>query len=313
MCIEPLYPQVCQHVPVFQNPTSPSPSPTSLSQMLISVASSLSFNMEDEVSIFPLILESRHFSLCLLNAMQFWVSSLIFITLTQVICQFITLPLFLSAGQTLWLCLVVIPMLSMSLLGPKSPDPDVMNISTGNSFYFYPQNQVPISFFSFSTLKGKNQVVVDSDSVQYALWCYGLRFVFPLGLLALAHGLAALENLQNTHLNLIMVEIYIIAVSLSFLFRSRHLWTHSPKHNRVFLWTVLVLVIFQVVYTSFATGLSESFSLPPSSSWITWACGVPFVIGFNEAVKRYEIKGEVRYQKRQRLDFQTKLGINSPF
>ena len=132
MCIEPLYPQVCQHVPVFQNPTSPSPSPTSLSQMLISVASSLSFNMEDEVSIFHLILESRHFSLCLLNAMQFWVSSLIFITLTQVICQFMTLPLFLSAGQTLWLCLVVIPMLSMSLLGPKIPDPDVMNISTGN-------------------------------------------------------------------------------------------------------------------------------------------------------------------------------------
>ena len=153
MCIEPLYPQVCQHVPVFQNPTSPSPSPTSLSQMLISVASSLSFNMEDEVSIFHLILESRHFSLCLLNAMQFWVSSLIFITLTQVICQFITLPLFLSAGQTLWLCLVVIPMLSMSLLGPKSPDPDVMNISTGNSFSVYSQNQVPIPNYQFSTLK----------------------------------------------------------------------------------------------------------------------------------------------------------------
>ena len=130
-----VYPQVCQHVPVFESPNNPCPSPTNLSQMLISVASSLSFHMEDEVSIFHLILESRHFSLCLLNAMQFWVSSLIFITLSQVICQFITLPLFLTPGQTLWLILVVIPLLSMSLLGPKAPDADVMNISTGKRLF----------------------------------------------------------------------------------------------------------------------------------------------------------------------------------
>ena len=130
-----VYPQVCQHVPVFESPNNPCPSPTNLSQMLISVASSLSFHMEDEVSIFHLILESRHFSLCLLNAMQFWVSSLIFITLSQVICQFITLPLFLTPGQTLWLILVVIPLLSMSLLGPKAPDADVMNISTGKKLF----------------------------------------------------------------------------------------------------------------------------------------------------------------------------------
>jgi len=110
LAIEPLYPQVCQHVPVFQAPSNhPCPSPTGLSQILISVASSLTFHMEDEVSIFHLILESRHFSLCLLNAMQFWVSSLIFVTLTQVICQFLWfLPLFLSPGQTLWLILIVI-------------------------------------------------------------------------------------------------------------------------------------------------------------------------------------------------------------
>ena len=104
-----------------------------------------------------------------------------------------------------------------------------------------------------------------------------------------------------------------MAISLSFLFRARHLWQRHPGHNRVWLWTILVLVIFQIIYSIFEVCISESFLVPPTSTWITWSCGVPLVIGFNEAVKRYEIKGEVRYQKRQRLEFGTKLGINSPF
>ena len=160
---------------------------------------------------------------------------------------------------------------------------------------------------------GKNQVIVDTNSVQYALWCYGLRFAPTIALLTLGHGLAALESSENTHLNLIMVQIYLIAISLSFIFRARHIWQRHPGHNKVWLWTILVLFIFQCVYSAFVTGLSNEFSMPLSSTWITWFCGIPFVIGFNEAVKRYEIKGEVRYQKRQRLEFGTKLGINSPF
>ena len=157
--------QVCQDVPVYLEPSS-CPSPTNLSQMLNSLASSLSFHMEDEVSIFHLILESRHFSLCLLNAMQFWTSSLTFITLAQIISQFFTLPLFLSPGQTLWLTIFVIPMLSMSLLGPKSPDKDVMNISTG-----------------------KNQIIVDRNGIKYSLFCYGLKFAPALSILILTEGL----------------------------------------------------------------------------------------------------------------------------
>jgi hypothetical protein len=33
----------------------------------------------------------------------------------------------------------------------------------------------------------------------------------------------------------------------------------------------------------------------------------------NEMIKRQEIKVNVRFQKRARLEFGTKLGINSPF
>lgn len=287
LAIEPLYPQVCQDVPVFRPPPN-CPSPTNLSQMLNSVASSLNFHMEDEVSIFHLILESRHFSLCLLNAMQFWTSSLIFLMLAQVSSQLLNFPLFLTPGQILWLTIVVIPMLSMSMLGPKSPDKDIMNISTG-----------------------KNQIVVDKNSIKYSLFFYGLKFTPALIILLLCHGFS--KGL-NYHMNLVMTVTFLMAISLSFLFRQRHLWKRHPGHNPVYLWTVLGLVIGQALYT-LTTSLVDSkpFVMPPDSCWILWVSGLPLAIAFNEAVKRYEIKGEVRYQKRQRLEFGTKLGINSPF
>ena len=101
LAIQPLYPQVCQDVPVYLPCSGGMPSPINISQMLNSVASSLSFHMEDEVSIFHLILESRHFSLCLLNAMQFWTSSLVFLAAAQIINQFLGLPLFLTPGKSL--------------------------------------------------------------------------------------------------------------------------------------------------------------------------------------------------------------------
>ncbi len=291
LAIEPLYPQVCQDVPVYKAPAN-SPSPTSIAQTLNSVGSSLSFTMEDEVSIFHLILESRHFSLCLLNAMQFWASALIFIMLAQASSQLLTLPLFLSPGQILYLTILVIPMLSMSLLGPKSPDKDIMNISTG-----------------------KNQVVVDKSSVKYSIIYYGMKFVPALGVLVICHVWAGATNPEfcNDHLNLVMTIAYLIVISLSFLFRSVHLWQRHPGHNTVYLWTIFGIFIAQALYSLTAILTVDDFTIPPDACWIVWACGLPIVMAFNELLKRYEIKGEVRYQKRQRLEFGTKLGINSPF
>ena len=70
----------------------------------------------------------------------------------------------------------------------------------------------------------------------------------------------------------------------------------------------LVQGIYSVIVLFFG-----QFHIPPSPCWIVWICGLPLVIAFNEIIKRYEIKSEVRYQKRQRLEFGTKLGMNSPF
>lgn len=61
MAVEPLYPQVCQKVPVLV-PTTENQgiSPVDLSRALNSVACSLSVKREDPVAIFHLIMEVRY-------------------------------------------------------------------------------------------------------------------------------------------------------------------------------------------------------------------------------------------------------------
>ena len=82
----------------------------------------------------------------------------------------------------------------------------------------------------------------------------------------------------------------------------------------LFIFAKTVFFKFQLVYSGFVFWLEfDQFSAPPLHVWLIWSLGLPAVVALNEVIKRQEIKMEVRYQKRQRLEFQTKLGINSPF
>ncbi|KAK7919532.1 hypothetical protein WMY93_010816 [Mugilogobius chulae] len=51
----------------------------------------------------------------------------------------------------------------------------------------------------------------------------------------------------------------------------------------------------------------------PLLAWLLMSVSLLLVMVVNEAVKMHEIRVRVRYQKRQKLQFETKLGMNSPF
>ena len=114
--------------------------------------------------------------------------------------------------------------------------------------------------------------------------------------------------------------VYILAISVSFVFRDRQLWQKHPKNNALWLKMLALVVALQAAWTAVETlvyplvfdGMPE-YSVPPFQVWMVWVLGLLTVLAINEGVKRQEIKVEVRYQKRQRLEFGTKLGINSPF
>ena len=350
LAIEPRYPQLCQEVPVFIPPKGGEPSPVAVSQLLNSVASSLSFRMEDEISIFHLILESRHFNNSLWNAMQFWTCAVIFIAVSAIASNFLMLPPLFTPGQTLYLGLVFIPLISMSLLGSK-PDPNIMNLSTGKNV---------VEYFDVATVK-------------YAAWCYGLRFLPTIIVMNLAHLLSVMDIkltcadtlgdfvtssakfgtdvvlggnvsiateqaaaiksfcerpiLQQLHiyqhLNMLSGMFYLVCISLSFLFRYHQLWQKNLKDNLLWFKMLVFLAFIQLMYTVGTIFISVDSgniisthwndAIAPVQVWGVWIVCFPIVIAINEFVKRKEIKVETRHQRRQKLDFGTKLGMNSPF
>ena len=80
LSVEPLYPQVCQHVPVYTEPEC-GMAPTDLAARLVSIASSLHFCRDDQVSIYSCIMWSRRYVLALRHALQFWTATCLFLSL----------------------------------------------------------------------------------------------------------------------------------------------------------------------------------------------------------------------------------------
>lgn len=247
---------------------------------------------------------------CIWNVL-FRICCLMTISFLQFTSVTFTLPSFLSLGQTLWISLVFVPLLSLSLIGSPAEN-SVMGISTG-----------------------KNILVTNSETFKYALWCYGTRFLPSIGILGLCHLLniidlvAACKRLEESQtcssltaranvdqfLNFVFLFTYLVFISMSFIHRGHQLWQRHPGTNRAWLVIVTTLTVLCLMYGLFslATAYPYQLHLPEWYSWAIWILGMPLVVAINEVVKRFEIKVEVRYQKRERLEFGTKLGMNSPF
>lgn len=114
-------------------------------------------------------------------------------------------------------------------------------------------------------------------------------------------------------LNFFFAFLYFVGISLSFISRGHQLWHRHPGHNLTWLFTISGLFVFFILYLLGALLSIETLFWGPVSLWVMWPLGFVIVILINEVVKRQEIKVEVRHQKRERLEFGTKLGMNSPF
>jgi hypothetical protein len=210
--------------------------------------------------------------------MKFWICCLVTISCLQLASLVLTLPIFMTTGQTLWMTLIIIPFLSLSLMGTKT-DANVMNISTG-----------------------KNQIILTFDTVKYAIWCYGTRFVPTIAILILCHLLlvvdlgnscaglaqrldevlangtaaaaAAALDVNHTsaafshcpllpsdagpdlsitaelldlpqYLNFVFAFLYLTCTSMSFISRGHQLWERHPGHNKA--WLVAVAFLFSLI------------------------------------------------------------------
>ena len=94
-------------------------------------------------------------------------------------------------------------------------------------------------------------------------------------------------------------------------------WQRSPLINHWWTLTSVSLIISDIVfcYAEIALFVQEQgevlqMPLPLIGLAFSWLL---ILIPLNTLVKRKEIKANNRQQRRARLDFNTKLGMNSPF
>ncbi|KAF5269581.1 hypothetical protein FQR65_LT05919 [Abscondita terminalis] len=331
IAVEPLYPQVCQKIQTSGPVKNGAITPVDLSRYLNSVTCSLSIKREDPLSIIYLIIESRHYMTLLWNTVQFWLCSCIALSGIQLITTFFMLPALLTTGQVLWIVVFVIPGLSVSLMG-TTVDKEIMKNPQGKKqvalnyevavfiLWCYGAKFLPMALFVIasyaSTLTGFCNQICEMRN------CSCKYFYLPLNQLNSNNEWIDYSPniLIAQNFCVILILLHLGVISICFVHRHYSIWNKGPHRNVFWVATLLILFILQVFfsYISLNTAASEHENYLGIDGIPTYAVIFGFLsptitFAINELVKREEIKANLRHQRRVRLDFGTKLGMNSPF
>lgn len=327
---EPLYPQMCQNSLAFtesniynnkqqflkdqpsrswlDNRKTVTISPIYLSRMLNSLPCSISVCRDDPISIVSLIELSRRFSIGLWNCVQFWSCSAVMFSIINLFSCAFSLPPILSPGMCLYLMIVVVAPLAISLVRIE-PNIEIMNRACGR----------------------KPSTEMDINSFLLILWFYGTKFIVSIFILLIVyfftvdHVFDLVEsNKENfaedlelaQHFVLFGTIVYLVTISSSFVHREHSLWQKTPTSN---IWWVMISVIIVSIH-SFVLFLALHFDTYNSNAFthkwpvlVLILSSIVVIMSFAELCKYQEIKHNKRSQRRARLDFGTKLGMNSPF
>ncbi|KAM4662944.1 transmembrane protein 94 isoform 2-T3 [Discoglossus pictus] len=337
LSLDPLYPSRCtwENFGYMSGPLRTSASefsPLSLSTALNSLPCTMTIRQEESVGIIRLIEQARHSTYGIRKCFLFLLQCQLTLVIVQFLAGLLQLPPLLSTTDILWLSCFCYPLLSVSLLG-KPPDNSIMTVATGKNLHsipkktqqyfllcflvkFLPSCSCCLACFWFSlqrfceisahsNVTNCSGIMVHSDSLGAPDWFGSLS-----GALLLAQKFAAC-----------LIVLHTVIVSISHVHRSQPLWKRSPFSNSWWSVTLPVLVLAQALQTALDFKLWTDLNSPikfylfdiPLVAWLLGPLSLFIVLIINEVVKLHEIRARVRYQKRQKLQFETKLGMNSPF
>ncbi|XP_055389798.1 transmembrane protein 94 isoform X2 [Condylostylus longicornis] len=283
-------------------------SPIYLSRMLNSLPCSISVVRDDPLSVVAIIELSRRFSLGLWNCIQYWACCAGTLASLNILSACLNLPPIFDPFVLIYLMCFAVPFISLSLTHIQV-DPKVMNRATG-----------------------KKQTKFDSRVFGFVLWCYGCKF-FPAVLVVIisyttmiGHPLEIIDiQEENLEINLKLARIFallgiishFVIISASFVHRDHSIWHKNPFTNKI--WTfncILILIIHSSACIIQIISINKAIYDQIYKFWAVivfmfTAVAISFLV--TEFIKWQEIKVNLRYQRRARLDFGTKLGMNSPF
>ncbi|XP_003739856.1 transmembrane protein 94 [Galendromus occidentalis] len=259
---------------------------------------------DDEFMIFQLVREARHFVSQMHSSFQFAALCSVTLSLLNLTCHAFRLPLPVSPIGTLYLLTVVIPLIALSLICPPS-DTDIMAAPNVDSL----QVKLDTRFFCLLSYILKSSYVVLTLVLCKALsilkFCQG-RGCDPTDILAelRLHDMEALQ-----YFNMLLLTVHFVTLSTSGLNRKKLVWQHNPFNNRLWIGVVAAVLATQTIVLLSCSGLREISII----SWLVFAVSPILLMALSEGCKYHELKMIRRQEKRLRLHFMTKLGMNSPF
>ncbi|XP_043820657.1 transmembrane protein 94 isoform X4 [Dromiciops gliroides] len=338
IALDPLYPSRCSWE-TFGYATSTSMaqasdglSPLHLSGQLNSLACSMSFRQEESISIIRLIEQARHATYGIRKCFLFLLQCQLTLVVIQFLSCLVQLPPLLGTTDILWLSCFCYPLLSVSLLG-KPPHSSVMSVATGKNLLSIPkktQHYFLLCFLlKFSLTIGSGlicfgfvlQSFCDSAQARNLTNCSSIMLrseteMAPDWFKELANGLLLAQKLTAA-----LIVLHTVFISITHVHRTKPLWRKSPFSNLWWTITVPVVLLGQLVqiavdlqlWTNRDSSINFGLADVPLITWLLGCLSLILVVVTNEIVKLHEIRVRVRYQKRQKLQFETKLGMNSPF
>ncbi|XP_023646960.1 transmembrane protein 94 isoform X2 [Paramormyrops kingsleyae] len=337
IALDPLYPSRCSWETFGYaasgglNDYSDGLSPLGLSGRLNALACSVTFHQGESVSLVKLIEQARHTTYGIRKCFLFLLQCQLTLVIIQFLACLAQLPPPMNITDIMWLSCFCYPLLSVSLLG-KPPDSSVMTVATGKNLDGIPRKT--------------QQYFLGCFLIKFSITvcAYLLSFSFSL---AEACAKARKANVSCTHIfnmsasgeapnwfgelanSLLLIQkvmagflaLHTVVISLSYVHRSQLLWRKTPFSNTWWCLTVPVVLLGQGVQATVDFQLwkyrtdNVTFTLDdiPKEVWLPLSLSPLLVVLVNEAVKLHEIRVRDRYQKRQKLQFETKLGMNSPF
>ena len=325
----------------------PWPSPLQFSSCLNSSMCQLFFSREKEVSAFQMIVNSRHLLSCARRGLLFGLLSSLNLSLLFLVASLFFLPPPLSDSHLFWLVLCLLPLLSFSFLSlPTDPaQKEVMpfrerqvceerqSLLTTFLVLFLPSALVWVLLFAF-LLHGFCQLAPNASchpilgnlnstqqQQQQPMTWNGWRGDNEQGLLFAQDSLA------------VFVVAHLLVLSVRFIHPTQPIhrlhrfisWKHVAVTIACLLLQLLYCTVSQVIahhrVTSPASSSSSTDHTPRANVWhIPWYFWVPallwplaYLLGVEEVLKRFERKKAQKTQHHLRLQFETKLGLNSPF
>lgn len=279
------------------------------------------------VNILSMILHSRHLLSCLRQSLLYGLGSSLLLTSILIGSDIMFLPPALSGSHVFWFMFFVVPLVSASLLGSSPNEEDLKNKMMDKNNKLWIKQWRYMFYFACSFLStailclllfgitlnnicsevsGNDCHPLLGDRNETSQW-NGWQDEYADGLL-LAQNVTAF--FLCCYMIILSFHFSLQIIPLTRLYRSLQLpWL------AVIIVVLLLQVVFFVISLATAGSRDSQLKLSLVPAWV-WPLGVAWafvLVIIQEMIKLRERKLMLHTQKHLRLEFETKLGMNSPF